>query len=82
MPPKVGFVSTGLLAQAHISHGSGVTIGVEESHFGLVSRPLRYDGQAVVVPLYAAWLPDHFRAAELESLAHTFADWLTARPAR
>lgn len=79
---RVSFVSTGFLAQAHISRGSGVAIGVEEPRFGLVSRPLHYESQAVVVPLFAAWLPDHFRAAELESLAHTFADWLTARPAR
>jgi DNA-binding transcriptional LysR family regulator len=58
------------VAQAVAAAGRGVAIVSDDPRFGLTPLTITRHGGPVVVRLFAAWVPDHHAAAELEAVAH------------
>ncbi|WP_032368272.1 LysR family transcriptional regulator [Rhodococcoides fascians] len=70
---------TGTIAQALAAASGSTAVVTEPAQYGLHSRPLFTDGNAVSVSLHAVWSPDHYAAAHLAKIADKLSLWLTAR---
>lgn len=66
-------VSSPEVAQALSAAGWGHAIVSDESRFGLSTHPLTVDGRVLTMPLYAAWAPDHYAAAQLREFVERIA---------
>lgn len=64
------------MAQAMAATGRGACILLDDPQFGLVSRPLTCDGEAVTIPLYGAWDPGHYARQEIRATMLNMRDWL------
>ncbi|NKX52298.1 LysR family transcriptional regulator substrate-binding protein, partial [Arthrobacter deserti] len=64
------------MAQAMAATGRGACILLDDPQFGLVSRPLSCDGEAVTIPLYGAWDPGHYARQEIRATMLNMRDWL------
>ncbi|UOQ56669.1 LysR family transcriptional regulator [Leucobacter allii] len=64
------------LVMARAASGDGVGIDLGRPSFGLVARPLvDTAGARVRMPIYAAWEPTHFAAAEIRGIVDELIAW-------
>ncbi|MCG2624476.1 LysR family transcriptional regulator [Arthrobacter sp. I2-34] len=66
------------MAQALAATGRGACIVLDNPTFGLVSRPLTCNGEAVTSPLYGAWDPGHYARQEIHATMLNMRDWMQA----
>lgn len=64
------------MAQALAATGRGACIVLDNPNFGLVSRALTCNGEAVTSPLYGAWAPDHYSHQEIHETMLNLRNWM------
>lgn len=66
------------LAIAMAAAGRGICLDLLPTSFPLARLPLlNADGTPISMPLYLAWQPEHYAAAEIATVAHSLTDWMT-----
>ena len=71
--------SSSRVAQAVAAAGRGVAVLSDDPRFGLQAVPIRVDGGVLEITLFAAWLPGHHAASQIDQLAGRLRGFVRAR---
>lgn len=73
-------VSRSRIGEALALSGRGMVVSIDPPVFDLAEVPLVDEGSPIYVEEWAAWPPEHYSVAQIESFVDEFSAWMRGRP--